>query len=132
MAVADGRVVSAGFSGESGRMVRLQHTGGYETYYLHLSALGPGIRAGVRVNQKQLIGRVGMTGTANGPHLDYRVRKRGVFVNPQTVHRNMPPGDPIDGRYLGAFHLMRTRAEWQLSALDATPAPTVKADEPHS
>ncbi len=129
VAVADGRVVSAGFSGESGRMVRLRHTGGYETYYLHLSALGPGIRAGVRVTQGQLIGRVGMTGTATGPHLDYRVRKNGVFVNPQTVHRNMPPGDPIDARYLDAFHLVRTRAEWQMSAVEATPSPTVKADD---
>jgi len=129
VAVADGRVVSAGFSGESGRMVRLRHTGGYETYYLHLSALGPGIRAGVRVVQGQLIGRVGMTGTATGPHLDYRVRKNGVFVNPQTVHRNMPPGDPIAPSYLEAFHLVRTRAEWQMSAVGATPSAAVKADD---
>lgn len=129
VAVADGRVVSAGFSGESGRMVRLRHTGGYETYYLHLSALGPGIRAGVRVTQGRLIGKVGMTGTATAPHLDYRVRRNGAFVNPQTVHRNMPPGDPIDARYLEAFQLARARAEWQLGALDARPTPAVKADE---
>jgi len=131
VAVADGRVVSAGFSGESGRMVRLRHTGGYETYYLHLSALGPGIRAGVRVTQGRLIGRVGMTGTATGPHLDYRVRKNGAFVNPQTVHRNMPPGDPIDARYLEAFHLVRARAEWQMGDLGTRPAPAAKADDPH-
>lgn len=123
VAVANGTVVLAGFNGESGRMVRLRHTGGYETYYLHLSALGPGIRAGVRVTQGQLIGRVGMTGTATAPHLDYRVRKNGAFVNPLTVHRSMPPGKPIEERYLEAFHLVRARAVWQLgeSALGAGP-----------
>jgi len=131
VAVASGVVVSAGFSGESGRMVRLRHSGGYETYYLHLSALGPGIRAGTRVTQGQPIGRVGMTGTANAPHLDYRVRKNGVFVNPLAVHRNMPPGKPIDARYLEAFHLVRTRAAWQLGerALGAAPV-TARASSP--
>ena len=129
VAVASGTVVSAGFSGESGRMVRLRHTGGFETYYLHLSALGPGIRPGARVAQGQLIGKVGMTGTATAPHLDFRVRRNGAFVTPLLVHRSMPPGKPIDPRYLEPFHQARARAQWQMGSLDAPPSPTVKADD---
>ena len=81
-AVASGVVESAAWSGEAGRMVRIRHAGGYETAYLHLSSFGPGIRPGVRVDQGQLIGRVGQTGTATGPHLDYRIIKNGRYVNP--------------------------------------------------
>ena len=95
VAVAAGVVMSAAYSGGSGNMVRLKHTGGFETYYLHLSAYGPGIRAGAHVAQGQLIGRVGMTGTATGPHLDYRLKRNGVFVNPVSVHSRQAPGEPI-------------------------------------
>jgi murein DD-endopeptidase MepM/ murein hydrolase activator NlpD len=114
-------------------MVRLQHTGGYETYYLHLSALGPGIRAGARVTQGQLIGRVGTTGASTGPHLDYRVRLNGTFLNPRTVHRNMPPGKPVDERYLEAFQLVRARAEWQLGGVPVVvqSTPPVQAAASH-
>ena len=94
IAVATGTVVSAGRSGGSGNMVRLRHTNGYETYYLHLSAFGSGVRRGRRVFQGQEIGKVGSTGLSTGPHLDYRMRKNGVFVNPLLEHRNLPPGDP--------------------------------------
>ena len=54
-----------------------------------------GIRAGAHVDQGQLIGRVGSTGTATGPHLDYRLRKNGVFVDPRREHARQPPGEPI-------------------------------------
>jgi murein DD-endopeptidase MepM/ murein hydrolase activator NlpD len=109
-AVAHGTVVSAGWAGAGGRMVRLRHAGGYESYYLHLSAFGPGIRSGARVTQGQLIGRVGMTGTATGPHLDYRLRKDGVFVNPVTEHRRMPPAEPLPPRMMPAFTAARDLA----------------------
>ena len=75
-------VVSARYSGGGGNTVQLKHAGGFETYYLHLSSFGPGIRAGARVSQGQLIGRVGSTGSATGPHLDYRLKRSGTFVNP--------------------------------------------------
>ena len=109
LSVADGRVVSATTGSANGRMVRLQHTGGYQTYYLHLSAFGAGIRAGARVTQGQVIGKVGSSGLATGPHLDYRVRKDGTFVNPLTEHRKMPPGDPIPASAMAAFEVERDR-----------------------
>ena len=78
-----------------GRQVRIRHASGFESYYLHLSAFAKGIRAGAHVDQGQLIGRVGSTGTATGPHLDYRLRRNGVFVNPRREHARQPPGEPI-------------------------------------
>ncbi len=107
VAVASGTVVSAGWAGGGGNQVRLRHSGGYETYYLHLSAFGPGIRAGVHVDQGQVIGRVGSTGTATGPHLDFRVRHNGAFVNPLVVQRSLPPGDPIPQSMMSAFSQVR-------------------------
>jgi murein DD-endopeptidase MepM/ murein hydrolase activator NlpD len=94
MSVADGVVDFAGDSGEAGRMVRIRHAGGIQTAYLHLSAFGPGIRPGVRVSQSQLIGRVGATGTATGPHLDYRILKNDRYVDPIAELKRMPKGEP--------------------------------------
>ncbi len=110
IAVANGRVVSAAASGGSGNMVRLRHTNGYETYYLHLSRFATGMRPGNRVVQGQTIGYVGSTGLATGPHLDYRIRKNGTFVNPLIEHRNLPPGDPIPEEHLPAFIEARDQA----------------------
>ncbi len=110
IAVATGTVVSAGRSGGSGNMVRLRHTNGYETYYLHLSRFASGIRRGVRVFQGQEIGYVGSTGLSTGPHLDYRMRKDGAFVNPLLEHRKLPPGDPVPEAHLAAFQTVRDAA----------------------
>jgi murein DD-endopeptidase MepM/ murein hydrolase activator NlpD len=92
-AVADGVVMFAGRKGGNGIQVRLRHRGGYETYYNHLSRVAPGMRTGVRVSQKQVIGRVGSTGLSTGPHLDYRVSQNGKFVNP--LNEKFFPGEPI-------------------------------------
>jgi murein DD-endopeptidase MepM/ murein hydrolase activator NlpD len=114
IAVADGVVVSAGASGGSGRMVHLRHPNGFETEYLHLSSIA--VRAGARVRQGELVGRVGATGLATGPHLDYRLKRNGVFVNPITAHRSMPPADPIPAAEMVAFAAARDRAFAALAA----------------
>jgi murein DD-endopeptidase MepM/ murein hydrolase activator NlpD len=123
VAVSSGSVVSAGWAGGGGNQVRLRHSDGYETYYLHLSAFGPGIRPGAHVDQGQLIGRVGATGTATGPHLDYRLKRNGVFVNPLVVQRSLPPGVPIPPALLPAFFQFRDETVGRLS-------PTVRAGGP--
>ena len=110
IAVANGTVVSADRSGGSGNMVRLRHTNGYETYYLHLSSFAKGTRRGARVVQGQMIGRVGSTGLSTGPHLDFRMRNNGTFVNPLLEHRKLPPGDPVPEEHLAAFHEVRDQA----------------------
>jgi murein DD-endopeptidase MepM/ murein hydrolase activator NlpD len=120
IAVSKGRVVSAALSGGSGNMVRLRHTNGYETYYLHLSRFAKGMRRGASVAQGQVIGYVGSTGLATGPHLDYRLRKNGTFVNPLTERKNLPPGDPVPAEHTAAFEEARDRA---LARLIGRPAP---------
>ena len=124
-AVANGVVEVAGFSGEAGRMVRLRHTGGYETSYLHLSALGPGIRPGARVEQGDTIGRVGQTGTATGPHLDYRISRNGVYVNPLAELQRMPKGDPIDASALEEYQKIRDSAFADLETRLAPSRPAI-------
>ena len=100
-AVADGRVGAAGWSGGNGISVTLRHRSGYETMYNHLSRLAAGVRPGGRVTQRQVIGYVGATGLATGPHLDYRVSKNGQFVNP--LGEKFIPGQPLDGAEHGRF-----------------------------
>jgi murein DD-endopeptidase MepM/ murein hydrolase activator NlpD len=115
--VAPGTVTLAGWTNGGGRTVRIRHHNGYESEYLHLSAID--VRAGVHVSQGDLIGRVGATGLATGPHLHYGLRKNGVYVNPVLEHRNMPPGEPIPGPELSAYKLVRTRL---LGMFQPTPA----------
>ena len=122
IAVATGTVVSAGRSGGSGNMIRLRHTNGYETYYLHLSRFASNVRSGARVFQGQEIGYVGSTGLSTGPHLDYRLRKNGVFVNPLIEHRNLPPGDPVPVEYLEAFRAVRDAALVRLGSTPPMPS----------
>jgi murein DD-endopeptidase MepM/ murein hydrolase activator NlpD len=108
--------------------VRLRHGGGLETYYLHLSSFAKGIRAGARVQQTQVIGRVGRTGTATGPHLDYRMRRNGAFVNPITAHRQQPPGEPIHAVHMASFLRSRDQALEQLTTTLRAEAPRRKPD----
>ena len=117
VAVTDGVVVMAGTSGGSGRIVHLRHSNGFETEYLHLSAIA--VRAGQHVRQGELIGRVGMTGLATGPHLDYRLKKNGVFINPIAAHRAMPPADPVPASQMTTFAAARDRALAALEPLGA-------------
>lgn len=123
VAVASGVVLSAGMAGDAGRMVHLRHANGYETEYLHLSSIE--VRAGMRVQQGDIIGKVGATGLATGPHLDYRVLQAGRFVNPLTVHHSMPPGDPVDAADLPAFEQTRDRV---LAALARAASPHSSSD----
>lgn len=98
-AVADGVVTQAGWDGGFGLSISLRHARGYETMYNHLSRLD--VKRGERVRQRQVIGRVGTTGLSTGPHLDYRVRKAGVFVNP--LGEKFIPGAPVPAHRRGAF-----------------------------
>ncbi|MGQ9499853.1 MAG: M23 family metallopeptidase [Dissulfurimicrobium sp.] len=85
MAAADGRVEFAGWRNGFGKTVVLRHSGGLKTQYAHLSRFGNGISAGARVKQRQVIGYVGISGLATGPHLDYRLSIKGVFKDPFSV-----------------------------------------------
>lgn len=128
LAVARGTVVSAGWSGGGGRMVRLRHSNGYETYYLHLSAIAKGLRPGARVAQGEVIGKVGSSGLATGPHLDYRLRKGGEFVDPLKEQRTLPPGEPVAPAQRAAFDAARQAALDRLQQAPAARPNTLVAD----
>jgi murein DD-endopeptidase MepM/ murein hydrolase activator NlpD len=104
-AVADGAVVSCGWSGGFGKQVILRHMNGYMTYYGHLSGYGPGIRRSQTVRQKQIIGYVGSTGLSTGPHLDYRLVKDGRFRDP--LKESFPIGLPIEKGEMEMFQKRR-------------------------
>ena len=110
VAVSAGTVSFAAWTRGGGRTVRVRHASGYETAYLHLSAMGPGIRRGAHVAQGQLIGRVGATGLVTGPHLHYELKKNGKHVNPVAEHRKLPPGDPVPSGQMDAFRAARDAA----------------------
>jgi murein DD-endopeptidase MepM/ murein hydrolase activator NlpD len=92
-AVAEGQVIFAGWQGGFGRLVKIRHHNGYVSYYGHLSRYGAGLRVGQRVRQKQVIGYVGASGLATGPHLDFRVQINGRYVDP--LRLDFPSGEPI-------------------------------------
>jgi murein DD-endopeptidase MepM/ murein hydrolase activator NlpD len=79
--VAPGVVTHAGWTNGGGRTVKVRHPNSYETEYLHLSSIS--VRAGARIGQGELVGRVGMTGLATGVHLHYGMKKNGHYVKPR-------------------------------------------------
>jgi murein DD-endopeptidase MepM/ murein hydrolase activator NlpD len=113
-------VAQAGWSGGYGNLVEISHGNGYRSRYGHLSRVGKGVRAGVRVGQGQTIGYVGSTGMSTGPHLHFEVRVNGVARNPLKI---IPPrAERLPAKYLVEF---QQRAD-SLTALLNLPAP--KAD----
>ena len=115
VAVSSGTVISATYDNANGRMVRLRHSSGYQSSYLHLSAFARGIRAGARVSQGQTIGLVGATGLATGPHLHYGLQRNGQWVDPVRAHSSMPPGEPIPASAMSAFVTERDKALAELA-----------------
>jgi murein DD-endopeptidase MepM/ murein hydrolase activator NlpD len=125
LAVSSGTVIRAGWTRGGGNSVYIRHSNGYETRYLHFSSIAPGIRAGVRVAQGELIGKVGRTGLATGPHLHYELLKNGVHVNPLDEHRKLPPGQPIPQTRLAAFLAHRERTELRFAGAVDRPTATL-------
>jgi murein DD-endopeptidase MepM/ murein hydrolase activator NlpD len=116
-AVGDGHVQQAGWNGGCGKSVTLKHRNGYETVYCHLS--GVAVSAGRPVAQKQIIGFVGQTGMATGPHLHYAVKRGGVFMNP--LQLKVPRDSPIPPAGMEDFRAkiapLRARLEGEVARL---------------
>ncbi len=89
-ATSEGRVTWATRNGTLGNLVVIKHDGGFETKYAHLNGFANGIKKGVRVRQGDVIGYVGATGSATGPHLHYEFLVNGVHKNPRTVLDGLP------------------------------------------
>jgi murein DD-endopeptidase MepM/ murein hydrolase activator NlpD len=95
MTTADGVVVEAGKKRGEGNYVRIRHTMRIDTYYLHLSRFAKNIRRGAKVTQGEVIGYVGSSGLATGPHLDYRVSDHGTWLNPLKLKSITPDPLPV-------------------------------------
>lgn len=93
MSIGAGTVISVGWAGGGGNTVKIRHNSVYTTSYMHLSRYAKGLKQGQRVEQGQVIGYVGMTGTATGPHLDFRVYQNGTAINP--LKMESPSEEPI-------------------------------------
>ncbi|MGH9522671.1 MAG: peptidoglycan DD-metalloendopeptidase family protein [Terriglobales bacterium] len=103
--IGAGRVLFAGRKGGDGNMVEIAHANGYDSYYLHLSRIL--VRRGAHVQQGQRIGLVGMTGLATGPHLDFRLQRRGQFVNFERM--KLPPASNVAKEDLPDFFTQRDK-----------------------
>ena len=121
-AVADGVVEYRARAGASGNLVRIRHAGGYTSHYAHLASFAKDLAVGDKVQQKQLIGYVGSTGLSTGPHVCFRVKKYGHYVDPMRI--SSPAGAPVDNDELVVFENKRD----QLLA-DLGPGPLSVAEE---
>lgn len=125
-AAGDGRISFAGVRGGYGNAIVLAHSNSVSTLYGHLSRFAKNLRVGSHVTQGEVIGYVGMTGLATGPHLHYEYLMSGVHKNPQTVR--LPGAEPLRAEALRGF---RAAAAPLLGKLDSpTQAPAVAAAGP--
>ncbi len=113
VALGNGTVTFKGTSGGFGKSIQITHQAGYVTYYGHLSGYAKGISKGTRVSQGEVIGYVGSTGVSTGPHLDFRVRHNGKFINPLKL--KPVNGPPLKGKSLARYKEFSTK---RLAMLD--------------
>ena len=92
-AVADGVVEYRARAGASGNLIRIRHMGGMTSHYAHLASFAKGLKVGDRVSQKEIIGYVGSTGLSTGPHVCFRVKRDGTYIDPMKI--SGPAGDPV-------------------------------------
>ena len=114
-AAGDGRVSKAGYSKANGNYVFIQHGEQYVTKYLHLHKRK--VKKGQRVSQSQVIGTVGSTGAATGPHLHYEFLMDGVHRNPRTIHKKLPKAKALPAAEMAQFRQSINAASEQLASL---------------
>ncbi len=127
MATSDGVVQHRGALGGLGNAIVIAHANGFTTRYGHLSRFAAGVRTGTRVSQGEVIGYVGMTGLATGPHLHYEMIRNGSHVDPLAV--DLPNGDPVPADDRGRWVAELTP---RIALLESVPSPTGRqaADRP--
>ncbi len=116
MAAGSGVVEYAGRKGSYGHYIRIRHANEYHTVYAHMSRYAGGVRRGARVEQGDIIGYVGATGEATGPHLHYEVLHRGKHVNPATVRT--PPGRTLEGEEHERFKVVKAGLQELYASLE--------------
>jgi len=117
VSIGDGVVTYVGWKGDYGRFVKIRHRNGYYSTYGHLSRYGRGIGRGDKVEQGQVVGYVGATGLATGPHLDFRVIRNGKFVNFLKIQ--IPPADSVKDKYRREFEITKRERLYHLGILSS-------------
>lgn len=124
---ANGTVLFHGWDRGGGRTVKVRHSQGYVTEYLHLSRYARGIHRGVQVHQGEIVGYVGESGLATGPHLDYRIKHHGHWINPLSIKGARMK--PIAARRLPAFKRWRDSLRAELEGTTPPHLPTAVQGE---
>lgn len=114
-AIGNGTIFFSGVKGQYGKLIIIRHPNGYKTYYGHLSKIHKGIKRGVKVEQGQLIGYVGSTGLATGPHLHYELRINNKPVNPLSI--KLPYERSIPGELMADFNQFKIIMDEQLASI---------------
>lgn len=115
MATADGTVTAATRNRGNGNYVKIRHNGVYSTQYLHMSKFAKGIKRGVKVKQGEVIGYVGSTGLATGPHVCYRFWKHGKQVDP--YKQKLPDADPLKEHLVPAYNIFKDSVKTRLDQI---------------
>lgn len=131
ISVANGVVTHVAFTRGNGKYVKIKHNKTYQTQYLHMSRFAKGIKPGVHVKQGQVIGYVGSTGLATGPHVCFRFWKNGKQINHRKL--NFPPAEPMPEDQLPAFYAYRDSVvqvlnNIPLTSLEIEPREVIKPD----
>ena len=108
MTVADGKIIEARYGRNNGYFVKVKHNNIYSTQYLHMSKFAKGIKPGKNVRQGDIIGYVGSTGLATGPHVCYRFWRNGKQVDPYKQN-DLPDGEPILAQHLSAYNYVKEK-----------------------
>jgi murein DD-endopeptidase MepM/ murein hydrolase activator NlpD len=123
-AAAEGLVTFAGPRGPNGNLVSIRHGHGFESHYAHLWKIGNGIKPGVKVDQRQVLGFVGSTGRSTGPHLHFALKRSGHFLDPVTQLNG--PGEPLANSELPRFRALVDRLRAELDQVVVAAAPSVE------
>src|SRR5215471_16312434 len=126
VAVANGTVTFAGWDGGYGNLVRIKHASGLTSGYAHLSRIAQGVRAGHPIRQGELVGLVGQTGLATGPHLHFEMAKNGQPINPVPALKKGEPAPPIEGKLKAEFAELIVPMREKLDGLGAN-SPALQA-----
>ena len=125
-ATGDGKVIYRGVKGGYGNVVIIQHGSSYSTLYGHMSRFARGVHSGSHVKQGQIIGYVGSSGLATGPHLHYEFRINGVHRNPLTV--KLPDAQPLPKQYMADFQMHANQLVASLDLLSKTNVALASSD----